>query len=74
MEQTKYLIGDVANLIGMSRDTLRHYEKLGILSSEKGDNGYRYYTAKQIDYLDTILPSGGHHVSEKDGYRARGDC
>ncbi len=55
MEQTKYLIGDVANLIGMSRDTLRHYEKLGILSSEKGDNGYRYYTDEDISRLVGIM-------------------
>ena len=28
MEKTaKYLIGDVANLMGLSRDTLRYYEK-----------------------------------------------
>ena len=47
MEKTKkakYLIGDVANLMGLSRDTLRYYEKRGILSSQRGDNGYRYYT------------------------------
>ena len=41
-EKQRYLIGDVANLMGISRDTLRYYEKRGILSSEKGDNGYRY--------------------------------
>ena len=41
MEQTKYLIGDVADLIGLSRDTLRYYEKRGILSSQRGENMYR---------------------------------
>lgn len=55
MEKAKYLIGDVANLMGLSRDTLRYYEKRGILSSEKGDNGYRYYTDNEISRLLSIL-------------------
>jgi len=55
MEKEKYLIGDVANLMGLSRDTLRYYEKRGILSSEKGDNGYRYYTERDISKLIAIL-------------------
>lgn len=55
MEKTKYLIGDVANLMGLSRDTLRYYEKRGILSSKRGDNGYRYYTDQDISRLISIL-------------------
>lgn len=55
MEKEKYLIGDVANMMGLSRDTLRYYEKRGILSSEKGDNGYRYYTERDISKLIAIL-------------------
>lgn len=55
MEKTKYLIGDVANLMGLSRDTLRYYEKRGLLSSEKGDNGYRYYTDQDVSRLLSIL-------------------
>lgn len=35
MTQKTYRIGDVANLMGLSRDTLRYYEKRGILSSKK---------------------------------------
>lgn len=55
MEKEKYLIGDVANLMGLSRDTLRYYEKRGILSSEKGENGYRYYNDQDISKLIAIL-------------------
>lgn len=55
MEQTKYLIGDVADMVGLSRDTLRYYEKRGILSSQKAENGYRYYTDQDIMYLSHIL-------------------
>lgn len=55
MKQTKYLIGDVANMVGLSRDTLRYYEKRGIFSSKKAENGYRYYTDQDILYLSNIL-------------------
>ncbi|MBP3927110.1 MAG: MerR family transcriptional regulator [Clostridium sp.] len=55
MEKNRYMIGDVANLMGISRDTLRYYEKRGILSSEKGKNGYRYYTDQDISKLIGVL-------------------
>ena len=55
MPQTKYRIGDVADLIGMSRDSLRHYEKRGLIPSKKDDNGYRYYTDEDLPRLISIL-------------------
>jgi len=55
MEGQRYQIGDVAGLLGMSRDTLRHYEKRGILSPMKGENGYRYYSDQDIHHLISIL-------------------
>ncbi|MCD8082558.1 MAG: MerR family transcriptional regulator [Clostridiales bacterium] len=55
MEQTKYRIGNVANMVGVSRDTLRHYEKIGILSSRREESGYRYYTESDIARLVTVL-------------------
>lgn len=55
MAQKTYRIGDVANLMGLSRDTLRYYEKRGILSSKKEENGYRYYTEEDIYRLFSIL-------------------
>ena len=55
MNNTRYKIGDVANLMGLSRDTLRHYEKRGILTSQREENGYRYYTDQDISRLISIL-------------------
>lgn len=66
MEKTKYLIGDVANLMGLSRDTLRYYEKRGILTSTKGDNGYRYYTEQDISRLVGILYQRKMNISLDD--------
>ncbi len=38
------LIGELANAAGVSRDTVRYYEKVGlILSPGRRDNGYRIY-------------------------------
>lgn len=66
MENAKYLIGDVANLMGMSRDTLRYYEKRGILNSQKGANGYRYYTDQDISRLVGILYQRKMNISLED--------
>lgn len=66
MEKTKYLIGDVANLMGLSRDTLRYYEKRGLLNSHKGDNGYRYYTDQDISRLVSILYHRKMNISLED--------
>ncbi|MCC8059596.1 MAG: MerR family transcriptional regulator [Clostridiales bacterium] len=55
MENQKYHIGDVADMIGLSRDTIRYYEKRGILSSQKEENGYRFYTDQDIIHLISII-------------------
>lgn len=55
MEKKEYLIGDVAAMTGVSRDTLRFYEKKGIISVQKKDNGYRYYSDDDIFKLSSIF-------------------
>ncbi|WP_087016492.1 MerR family transcriptional regulator [Thaumasiovibrio subtropicus] len=50
-----YRIGEISKLYGISVDSLRHYEKLGLLEPEYvKDNGYRYYSNRQIWKLNTI--------------------
>jgi Cu(I)-responsive transcriptional regulator len=47
-----FYIGDVAKLTGVKIETIRYYEKAGILTSPKrGQNGYRLYTRAQIERL-----------------------
>lgn len=42
-------IGEFAKKIGVSNKALRLYEEMGLLAShERGDNGYRYYSTKQV--------------------------
>lgn len=50
--------GQFAKLMGVSKDTLFHYDKVGIFSPEiKVANGYRYYSIYQSDvfYVITTL-------------------
>ena len=50
-----YRIGEISQLYGISVDTLRHYEKMGILMPEQvNDSGYRYYSNRQIWQLNII--------------------
>lgn len=49
-------IGQVCRLYGITADTLRHYEKKGLLTPYKDPaNGYRYYSVAQLDVIDLIL-------------------
>ncbi len=40
---TRLKIGEVSKQTGIAVGALRYYEKLGLLTSKRGDNGYRYY-------------------------------
>lgn len=41
--------------IGLSADTLRFYEKEGLLMPERDSNGYRIYGARDADWIGFIL-------------------
>ncbi len=51
-----YKIGEVAKMFNISISSLRHYEKIGLLSPEFVDeeSGYRYYGIKQFERLNII--------------------
>jgi len=46
--------GAVARLAGISTDTLRHYERKGLLTVARQDNGYRCYSREAIDRIRMI--------------------
>lgn len=51
-----FKIGEVAEMLGISTDTLRFYEKKGLLVSQRdARNGYRYYEPQEIYNLMDIL-------------------
>jgi DNA-binding transcriptional MerR regulator len=46
-----YKISDVAKILGISAELVRHYERLGILKPKRNTNGYRRYTTRDINIL-----------------------
>ena len=46
-----YKISDVAKMLGISAELVRHYERLGILKPKRSINGYRRYTTRDINIL-----------------------
>ena len=51
-EEEKYLyIGEVADLMGGSRDTIRIYEEQGLITPKRDENGFRRYTEADLDRL-----------------------
>lgn len=44
-------IGKLASATGLSRDTLRFYEKRGLLRARRSANGYRDYPPEAVDWL-----------------------
>lgn len=62
-------IGDIAKQSGFSKDTLRYYEKIGLIKLNKklrGENNYRIYDGSILDRLKTIkqLKSIGFTLNE----------
>lgn len=57
MKKKGYLIGEVSEITGITKETLRHYDKLGIISPAYVDpeTNYRYYAYNQFWCFDIIL-------------------
>lgn len=52
----QFLIGELAHLFNISTDTLRYYDKIGLIKPDiKGHNGYRYYSMRSFLKLSRIL-------------------
>jgi DNA-binding transcriptional MerR regulator len=52
----QYSIGEVANFLNVTTDTLRYYEKEGILQPAKNqDSGYRQYSFEDVFMLSDVL-------------------
>lgn len=48
-------IGELAGLAQVSRDTLRHYERVGVLPpATRGPNGYRVYSPAALDRVRLV--------------------
>ena len=55
MEKHAFKTAEFAALCGVKKDTLLHYDHIGLLKPQKvGENGYRYYSARQLAAYDLI--------------------
>ena len=51
-----FSVGELARYQDISRQTLIFYDRIDLFKPAYiADNGYRYYSVEQVDYLDTIL-------------------
>lgn len=54
-KQMHYRIGDIAQLLGLTADTLRYYEKIGLLPHvSRNNSGLRSYTERDVSRLRFI--------------------
>lgn len=67
------LIAEFEKKVGLPRDTLRYYEKIGLLTApSRGANGYRLYSDTQLKELAFIMQGksiGFTLPVIKNGYR-----
>lgn len=57
----KYSISQAAKMLSLSKDTLRYYDKLGLVQPTRGENKYRYYSDMDIlllKYVEVMKFSG----------------
>ena len=47
-------IGELAKATGVSTDTLRHYERKGVLHSQRAGNGYREYREDALERVRMV--------------------
>jgi len=48
------LIGELASRTSVSTRALRHYDKLGMIHSGRGENGYRNYSEESVEWVKSI--------------------
>ncbi|MBE9061331.1 heavy metal-responsive transcriptional regulator [cf. Phormidesmis sp. LEGE 11477] len=49
--KTRLKIGEISNQTGVAIGALRYYETLELLTSERGSNGYRYYSPAAVQQV-----------------------
>ena len=76
MSQTYFKTGEFAKLCNTTKDTLFHYDDIGLLKPVKiAPNGYRYYSVNQAYLFDMIslLKEIGMNLSEIKTYMNKRD-
>jgi len=72
-KNVRFSTGEFARLCGTTKQTLFHYDQMGLLKPALiGDNGYRFYSPQQFFVFDmiTLMKQGGSSLKEIKGYLA----
>lgn len=61
-----YTVNEVSKMLKIPRDTLRYYDRIGLLQPKRRDNKYRSYSQEEIMDLKyiSVLKFGGFALSE----------
>lgn len=65
--KTRLLIGELAKTVGVSADTLRHYERKGVISAPvRSAKGYRLYAPEAVERVHLVRRAlaVGFHLDE----------
>lgn len=60
------LLNEIVNEVGMTKRAVKYYEEKGLLSVDKDNNGYRNYTAQDVETLKKISVYRKLGISIKD--------
>ena len=55
MEIKGHKIGDISKRLSISPRTMRYYEELGLISTERSIGGFRVFSDSQVEKLRTII-------------------
>ncbi|WP_263118758.1 MerR family transcriptional regulator [Cellulomonas fimi] len=48
------IIGELSGRTGVSTRSIRYYEKLGLIGSDRSANGYRHYDEQAVEVVRTV--------------------
>ena len=59
-----FSISEAAKIVGLTTETLRHYDRIDLVKPCKKDqwSGYRYYSEQEIVRLNTIQALEGKYI------------
>ena len=60
--EVRFTISIAAEMVNVHAQTLRHYERIGLIAPKRSEGKIRYYTLDDIERLDTIK----HLMVEQD--------
>jgi DNA-binding transcriptional MerR regulator len=71
----KYNISKTSKTVNISNELLRHYERLGLIEPERGENGYRFFSFRDLDKLQGIrrFRNMGFSLAEMEKLMYTGD-